>query len=660
MSSGILPFPFMFTLCTWEPNLKENIHLRLITPACFKKLLISGKKHSQSLVRSYTRSFNGFAAYLTDQERQRMASLDGVVSVFPSRTLQPQTTRSWDFVGMSENVLRNPTMESDVIVGVIDTGIWPESESFTDEGLGPAPLKWKGACKGGTNFTCNNKLIGARYYLSYDEPSERSARDTRGHGTHTASTIAGNNVKNASFYGLLQGTARGGVPSARIAAYKVCHPLGCLENDILAAFDDAIADGVDIITISVGGNAAEELFSDSIAIGSFHAMERGILTVNSAGNNGFQAGSVSSVAPWMLTVAASTIDRRVVDKAILGNGETFLGNAVNPFMFNGEKYPLAYGKDVTSSCDESNAGLCIEECLDKDLVKGKIVLCHNNHGTVTAKKAGALGSIVPFGEAYDTSFVVSSPTAVLSFPDIRLIHSYINSTKNPQAGISKSEAIRDFDAPVVASFSSKGPNTIVPDILKVELHFLRLPARYNSTRPWRMNATKNPEAEFAYGAGHIDPVKATNPGLVYDALKEDYIQMLCNLMHDNTKLRNLTGDISSCSKATNGSPKDLNHASMAAQVGETKPFRVEFPRTVTNVGVPNSAYRATISKPSQLRISVEPSILSFKSQNEKKSFVVTVSGQGFGSMASASLVWSDGNHSVRSPIVLYTHSAFVA
>ncbi|KAK3026634.1 hypothetical protein RJ639_040661 [Escallonia herrerae] len=564
------------------------------------------------------------------------AGRDGVVSVFPSRILKPQTTRSWDFTGLSANVRRNPTVESDVIVGVLDTRIWPESKSFSDEGFGPAPKKWKGACKGGTNFTCNNKLIGARYYAD-----NNSARDTDGHGTHTASTATGivvqnasfyglargtarggvplariaaykvlwsawmqtywqgNNgfkpgksnvvnsfkldgkefplvyakdvstkccggfsdlfcpmnfkltykatvskpqlsvsVKNANFYGLLQGTARGGVPSARIAAYKVCHPIGCLENDILAAFDDAIADGVDIITISVGGNAAEELCSDSIAIGSFHAMERGILTVNSAGNNGFQAGSISSVAPWMLT-----------------------GNAVNPFMLNGEKYPLAYGKDVTSSCDESNAWLCIEECLDKDLVKGKIVLCHNNHGMVTA---------------------------------------------------------------------------------------------------WRMNATKNPEAEFAYGAGHIDPVKATNPGLVYDALKDDYIQMLCNLMYDNTKLRNLTGDISSCSEATKGSPKDLNHASMAAQVGETKPFRVEFPRTVTNVGVPNSAYRATISKPSQLTISVEPSILSFKSLNEKKSFIVTVSGQGFGSMASASLVWSDGNHSVRSPIVLYTHSAFVA
>ncbi|KAK2989765.1 hypothetical protein RJ640_012705 [Escallonia rubra] len=515
---------------------------------------------------------------------------------------------------MSENVLRNPAMESDVIVGVIDTGIWPESESFSDEGFGPAPLKWKGACKGGTNFTCNNKLIGARYYLSYDEPSERSARDTRSHGTHTASTVAGNNVKNASFYGLLQGTARGGVPSARIAAYKVCHPLGCLENDILAAFDDAIADGVDIITISVGGNAAGELFSDSIALGSFHAMERGILTVNSAGNNGFQAGSVSSVAPCMLTVAASTIDRRVVDKVVLGNEETFLGNAVNPFMLNGEKYPLAYGKDVTSSCDESNAGLCIEECLDKDLVKGKIVLCHNNHGMVTANKAGAPGSIVPFGEAYDTSFVVCFVAYSSSkFPRHAFdpfLHQLHKVTEIPSAtsrtlllfrvdilaafspAASRSEEgldTRPVKYSVLSGTSMSCPHAAGPAAYVKSLHPDWSASAIKSalmTTAWRMNATKNPEAEFAYGAGHIDPVKAANPGLIYDALKDDYLHMLSNLM-------------------------------------------------------------ATISKPSQLSISVEPSILLFKSLNEKKSFVVTVSGQGFGSLASASLVWSDGNHSVR-------------
>ncbi|KAF3969352.1 hypothetical protein CMV_006847 [Castanea mollissima] len=110
---------------------------------------------TESIVRSYTRSFNAFAAKLSNEEQQRIASKKEVLSVFPSRTLQLQTTRSWEFIGLTETAKRNPTVESDVIIGVLDTGIWPESESFSDKGYGPPPKKWKGACKGGSNFTCN-------------------------------------------------------------------------------------------------------------------------------------------------------------------------------------------------------------------------------------------------------------------------------------------------------------------------------------------------------------------------------------------------------------------------------------------------------------------------------------------------------------------------
>lgn len=149
-----------------------------------------------------------------------------------------------------------------------------------------------------------------------------SARDDQGHGTHTASTAAGNAVQAASFYGLAQGTARGGVPSVRVAAYRARpYGVGCSGVDILAAFDDAIANGVDVISISIGAMHVSNLLNNCIAIGSFHAMSRGIITAGSAGNNGPEQGSVGNVSSWMITVAASATDRRFVDRVVLGNGK---------------------------------------------------------------------------------------------------------------------------------------------------------------------------------------------------------------------------------------------------------------------------------------------------------------------------------------------------
>lgn len=172
----------------------------------------------------------------------------------------------------------------------------------------------------------NSKIIGARFYNSenfYDVTDFKSPRDSEGHGTHTSSTAAGREVANASYFGLAEGTARGGVPGARIAMYKVCWSFGCALADILAAFDDAIADGVDIISVSLGSDFPLQYFEDPIAIGSFHAMKNGILTSNSASNSGPFPYTVANYAPWSLTVAASTIDRKFVTQVVLGNGQTY-------------------------------------------------------------------------------------------------------------------------------------------------------------------------------------------------------------------------------------------------------------------------------------------------------------------------------------------------
>ncbi|XP_056843900.1 subtilisin-like protease SBT4.5 isoform X3 [Raphanus sativus] len=647
------------------------------------------------LVRNYKRSFNGFAAWLTESERQILAKMENVVSVFPSKILKLQTTASWDFVGLKKGkrAKRNPSIESDTIIGVIDSGVDPLSDSFSDKGFGPPPKKWKGVCQGTKHFSCNNKVIGARNYTPKTKGVPHSAIDNMGHGSHTASTAAGNAVNDVSFYGLANGTARGGVPGARIAVYKVCDIVlkGCNTDGILSAFDDAIGDNVDLITISVGDQNGLPFEVDTIAIGAFHAMAKGILTVNSAGNNGPDPSTVTSVAPWIFTVGASNTNRAFVTKVVLGDGKTVVGRSVNTFDLKGTKYPIVY------------AG-----CLDRKLVSGKIVMCDSGRNVEEAKYMGAVASIVR-SSAADTADVFSFPVSVLSGHAYDVVLSYMNSTKNPIAAVLKSETVFNQKAPVVASYSSRGPNPIVPDILKPDITApgSEIIAAYSPTIPpsiadtrhlkysilsgtsmscphvagvaayvktfhprwspsmiqsaimttaWQMNASTWMPDEFAYGAGHVNPLAAIHPGLVYEANKADHIAFLCGLNYSGKNLRLISGENNSCTKAQSKSlPRNLNYPSMTAQVPAKKPFKVTFRRTVTNVGTSSTTYKAKVVG-SKLNVEVIPNVFSFKSMREKKSFTVTVSGQGLGDekpVVSSQLIWSDGVHFVRSPIVVY-------
>ncbi|KAF9614676.1 hypothetical protein IFM89_019804 [Coptis chinensis] len=301
----------------------------------------------QAAVHHYTKNFQGFSAMLTPEQAQKLAESESVISIFESRTNHVHTTHSWDFLGVKYNQFPKDS-KSDVIVGIIDTGVWPESESFSDKGFGPAPKRFKGECVVGDQFTsanCNRKLIGARfYYKGYEAengPLEslnktfiQSARDTEGHGTHTASTVAGSVVSNVSLFGLARGTARGGAPNARLAIYKVCWFHQCSDADLLLAFDDATHDGVDVISISIGATPPQpDFFSDAISIGSFHAFRKGILVSASAGNSGLPS-TATNVAPWILTVAASTVDREFTSNVYLGNSKMLKGNSLNPLKMD--------------------------------------------------------------------------------------------------------------------------------------------------------------------------------------------------------------------------------------------------------------------------------------------------------------------------------------
>ncbi|CAM8897808.1 unnamed protein product [Rhodiola kirilowii] len=612
------------------------------------------------------------------------------------------------------------TTESDIIIGVLDTGAWPESASFSDLGLGPPPAKWKGFCTPGTDFTCNNKIVGGKYFKAngiFSAADVPSPRDTHGHGTHTASTAAGSVVTGASMLGLGYGTARGGVPAARVAIYKVCWSEaggGCQDVDILKAFDEAIYDGVDIISLSVGGRVSRNYFDDSIAIGSYHAMQNGILASLSAGNSGPEYFTTTNVAPWSLGVAASTTDRKFVTSVQLGNSQVYQGTSLNTFDISNNLYQLIYGGDAPNYAggfDSSISKYCVVNSLDPLLVRNKIVLCETQvpRDGAAAFVAGAAGALYADEGFKDSAEASALPASYLDLQSGIDIYTYMLTNYNPTATIFKTSHGTDTTAPVAASFSSRGPSQVTPDILKPDIsapgvnilaawptvapvtsvigdtrsvtyniisgtsmacpHASGVAAFIKSFHPtWSPAAIKSammttampmrpltgPAAEYAYGAGHVNPIKALNPGLVYEAGLTDYINFLCADGYTTPYLQIITGDNSEC-PAIPGSVHDLNYPSFSLATFTPQSIPVTtYRRTLTNVGSSYSIYQATITAPIGLNIQVTPSILTFTSIGQSLSYTLTVSGaiDTMKGVGSATIIWDDGVYQVRSPIAV--------
>ncbi|RLM87344.1 subtilisin-like protease SBT5.3 [Panicum miliaceum] len=219
--------------------------------------------------------------------------LPGVLKVIPGSLLPLRTTHSWEFLGLAGSSRETAAWSSaaklgeGTIIGNIDTGVWPESQSFQDDGLG-VPKGWRGVCDNGSDLTfeCNNKLVGARFFsvglqaelwLADDRgslPSKEnlsSPRDYVGHGAHMLSTAGGSLVRGAAAFGHGIGGAAGGAPRARVAEYKACYAAGCFDVDVLAAVLAAVADGVNVLSLSLGLEEASDYLSDPVAIGTFFA-----------------------------------------------------------------------------------------------------------------------------------------------------------------------------------------------------------------------------------------------------------------------------------------------------------------------------------------------------------------------------------------------------
>ncbi|KAL6556809.1 hypothetical protein OROHE_006685 [Orobanche hederae] len=374
-------------------NSEGNLHVTSFHESFLPVTTTYSPAEHPRLLYSYKHVMSGFAARLTAEEVEAMKEKEGFISARPERTFHPSTTHSPQFLGLSPGIgLWNQSKYGrGVIIGVVDSGISPRHPSFKDDNMPPPPPKWKGRCDFKVD-ECNNKLIGARSFtraanVSNTDDTEPPPLDDTGHGTHTASTAAGRFVEDASFLGNAHGTAAGMAPEAHLAIYRVCSKEECTDSDLLAGIDAAIDDGVDVLSISIVQTEPLPFHNDVLAIGSFAAVEKGILVSCSAGNSGPFPQTVVNAAPWILTVGAGTIERSIKATAKLGNEQTFDGEAAyQPKEFPRTLLPLVYagsnGKQDSAFCEEGSlAGIDVE---------GKVVVCDRGVNGGSFDKGGVV------------------------------------------------------------------------------------------------------------------------------------------------------------------------------------------------------------------------------------------------------------------------------
>jgi subtilisin family serine protease len=686
-------------------------------------------------LHSYGYVFNGFAADLTPEQVSKLSSMPGVLAVTKDEFRSLDTATTPDFLGLTGptgvwagNGDGGTTGEG-VIIGIIDSGVWPEHPSFSDRtGSNGNASKdgklsyqqipgWNGRCVPGEDFAasnCNQKLIGARFYnegfggnagIDASLPFEfNSPRDHNGHGTHTATTAGGNADTPTSGAAEVFGTISGIAPRARIAAYKACWSVpgtagSCAGVDLVAAIDQAVADGVDVINYSISGTRTN--FRDPVEIAFLFAADTGIFVAASAGNSGPTTSTVAHPGPWLTTVAAGTHDRDGVGSTTLGNGSTYSGaslatlGAVSGDLIDATDAALPgidpyFGRLCYSTADTGGVPV-----LDPAKIGGKVVVCDRGdtarvNKSLAVKDAGGVGMIL-----LNTS-IASLNADLHSVPSVHLqfdastyaaIHDYAK-TAGATATINQASITSTAPAPFTASFSSRGPlQAGAGDLLKPDLiapgvdilagvappnnggnlfdlysgtsmsspHVAGLAALFKQKYPsWSPMAIKsalmttgydvldgpntNPLVIFRQGAGHVDPPAAMNPGLVFDSGFSDWLRFICAVQPGG-----------GCTGVTPTDPSDLNMASIA--IGALAGAQT-VTRRVTNVTGARTEFSASHTGMNGFTVTVEPALLDL-APGETAEFTVSFlrTDAPLGSYTGGQLRWTDGTHTVRIPMV---------
>ncbi|CAN6205877.1 unnamed protein product [Urochloa humidicola] len=686
---------------------------------------LSPEANSSRVFYVYDTAMQGFAAELTDDEALRLSSTPGVAGVHKDRVVHLHTTRSPGFLGLNKDfgIWPDTDFGDGVIIGFVDSGIWPESASFDDAGLGPVRPSWKGRCVDGERFNasmCNNKLVGARFFTagtSLARDDFLSPRDKAGHGTHVASTAAGAEVPGANLFGFARGSARGVAPRARVAMYKACVLHACSSAGIVAAIDAAVKDGVDVLSLSIGGLHDPDFYRDPMSIALFGAVRAGVFVACSAGNFGPREATLSNVAPWITTVGAATVDRVFPVSVTLGNGQVLTGQSL-----------YAHGTTNRTEMITLLPSNCSND-LVSDKITGKIVMCARDLGVypsygVAVQKAGGSGliSVSPIDRRVDGLMVqaFTLPAVTISAREAERLDAYISSVPDPVASFhfTGRTVTGENRAPMVPSFSSRGPNHIVRDILKPDViapganilaawpgespltqskgdarrssfnvvsgtsmacphvagvaallkqkHRGWTPAMVRSalvTTAATLDSHGRPIADnsrtsgggvatpMAAGAGHVRPQLALDPGLVYDAEEQDYVDFLCALSYTAAQIRMFVPGFGGCTRTLPGGAAGLNYPSFVVDFSNGTGVRV-LKRTVTKVSEGPETYTARVVAPDQVAVKVTPRTLQFDKKNEKKSYkVVFKSKNGAAGLAwFGHIVWENDVHQVRSPV----------
>lgn len=493
-----------------------------------KKAIVRASVASAPVLHNYDVVLNGFSALLTDAEVRALMARSDVASVQPDTPLQLATTYTPKFLGLdgpggvwSQLAANGSQLKGeDIIIGIVDGGIWPEHPSYADrvdsngkptfDNSGTLvyeapPARWKGTCQEGEGFTtanCNNKLIGAQYFDTVFRSAQSSPhwsefnsspRDSiggtlgeGGHGTHTSSTAGGNALVDVTLNTVGIGQMSGMAPRARISSYKVCwsyndatQPTGarntCYAGDNVAAIDKAVKDGVHVINYSISGGLS---ITDIVEQAFFNASNAGVIAVASAGNDG-PGNQVAHVSPWHSTIGASTYDRSLQAEVVLGNGQRYSGASINATPL--PSAPLIDAKDAAlPGANATAVALCYsaatnlgQPVLDPAKVKDKIVIC--NRGTnarvdksLAVAEAGGVGMVQVDNGAGLVAEMHSVPTVHVNATKGAAIRAYATgggTAAITKFGIGPSES----PAPMMAGFSSRGPNRADANVLKPDM-----------------------------------------------------------------------------------------------------------------------------------------------------------------------------------------------